>query len=715
MSTEEPVIGLQNDDPELDELEQQLLQICDEDPIPGTSKTFDFLSQEQSSGKEDKEKLDDRILSDKLMRERIGNESDSSDDEEVKNFLERKYNEYGRDIALSLKKKNEERKLQIVELEVQKNIRGCDQLKVIPQLPPINSAKYTVEQFAERQQLKIQEILNKKKEVPVYRDPVFGMRLVKPLVSGQLLQEKMKDKITVTMINMLRYSLSTDKTRDWVFAGVIVTKSPVKTTQKGKQFSIWTLTDLKRDMKTCTLFLFEAAHRDLWKTPVGMAMAVLNASVMERRDSKTEASLSINTAEKVMLLGQSKDLGTCRSRKKNGEPCTSIVNLDVCDHCVFHMKKEYTSLSKRSEFQSATSGRGLNELRNKVLGKNEVFYAGQSFSALPAKKNPKQVEKDSKRLLSLSEYFGRTTGSAGNSSTPTLQKNRILRAEAVAEVSVNQRRRDLERLEKLKNTPGPSASSQPSTSSGNQAPKAIFSSQTPTLSKSSFSIDLHAKSSVLARAKAAEILKKAPLEKSNPNFVKYRGTDSGKKRVLEEMNQELPSAKRAKLQEQEKKDRIQKIMAATTSHMDLVDRREMEETNKHLNTLEKKEALEEKMLSTFKVACKAVACKICKYLAFSASPFCLEQRHPLKVIETDKRFFKCGDCGNRTATVHRIPKYSCKNCQSSRWEPTAMIKERIVQSATEKLSIRGDEETYIGSSTSGNLNLLVPDEEVTQK
>uniref|UniRef100_A0A1B0DQW3 Protein MCM10 homolog n=1 Tax=Phlebotomus papatasi TaxID=29031 RepID=A0A1B0DQW3_PHLPP len=901
MSSLEPQIGSQNEDPELDDLEQQLLLICNEDdPTPSTSRTFDFLAEEQPEEQSpDRGKLN-KILSDNRAVG-VGHDSDSSDDEEIRNFLERKYNEYGRDIHMSMKRREEEKKNRVVELEVAKNMQGCDKLKLTPQLPALGRVSRVPETPGEVPKLnlpgvpklqRIKEEMAAKKEVSVYTDPVFGMRLVKPLVSGKFLEERMKDKVSVSMFRIRNFVDNLDKSLDWVFAGVIVSKSPVKTSQNGAQYSVWTLTDLKNDIKTCTLLLFKSAHKDLWKTPQGTVVAVLNPNVMERRNDKTEANLSINTAEKVMILGQSKDLGTCRSRKKNGDPCTSIVNLSVCDHCVFHMKREFTNLSRRSELQSATAGRGLNELRNKVLGKNEVFYGGQSFTAIPAKKNAKQVAKDNQRLLSLSEYFGRTASSSSAGNPGQARQEKVRRAEAVAEVNVAQRQKDLERLrilraesscgsgpgsvgnpgndscaipgQKLQEKPGRAANlgelnsaqkpknpdqgklpkddssisgsslnpqrpvltnpcdnpgqkiqeksekaatlnelnsaqkpknpdqgklpkaessisgntlaSQPSTSgisSVNPTPKlqeksgkpavlteknlaqkqkdldrlsvsraessssgssptqststssgnppetssgnpqmAIFSSMTPTLSRSSFVVDVESKATLKARAKAAEILKKTPLQKSNPNFIKYRGTESGKKRVLEEMNQELPKAKRQKIEEQAKKDRIQKIMAATTSHMDLVDRREMQETQKYLNTLEKKEALEEKMLSTYKVACKAVACKKCKYLAFSAAPRCLEERHPLKVIDTEKRFFKCGDCGNRTATVHRIPKFSCKNCSSSRWEPTGMIRERIVESTGDKLSIRGDEEKYLGTTTAGNINLLVPDDQL---
>lgn len=111
-----------------------------------------------------------------------------------------------------------------------------------------------------------------------------------------------------------------------------------------------------------------------------MVIAVLNPGVLDSKQDKTdEACLSADNPQKFMLLGQSKDLGTCRSRKKNGDMCHAIVNLGACEHCVYHVKQEYSKMSTRSELQSATSGRGLDALRNKVLGKVKYSMEDSRF------------------------------------------------------------------------------------------------------------------------------------------------------------------------------------------------------------------------------------------------------------------------------------------------------------------------------------------------
>lgn len=242
----------------------------------------------------------------------------------------------------------------------------------------------------------------------------------------------------------------------------------------------------------------------------------------------------------------------------------------------------------------------------------------------------------------------------------------------------------------------------------------------PSLSRSTFSFTICSGSSKnrndLAKSRAAAILQKKPIEKSNPNFVKHRGTEAGKKRALEgiEANatDENAEKKRKLAGEMEKfrNEKIKQLVAAKSSHADLVKLHEANVEEQYFNKLEKKEAMEEKMINTTKVDCKAVICLICKYKTFSAAQRCKDEKHQLKVVEAEKRFFECEDCKNRTISLFKIPKTSCSNCQGSRWKRTGMIRDKSEIKGAE-LSIRGDEETFLGSvQTKSNLNLCVADE-----
>lgn len=341
-------------------------------------------------------------------------ELDSSDEEGIQNFLDRKYNEYGREINNKLKQDQAEKHEASITKYVTKSFSAALQKSAVQGHTKENRLSQNFNEKPAVKPVVTPLPIRETPSTPHISDPIFGLRIVRPLVSGAALKERMEGRTPINMAMIERHLEHGDLSKDWVIAGVVVSKSPVKKTKKGDGFSIWKLSDLKGDIKTISLFLFRGAHKDLWKTPEGTVVAILNPGAFDKRkESNDLACLTIDTAQKVMVLGQSKDLGTCRSRKKNGEPCTAIVNVTDCEYCIYHVKQEFNNMSKRSELQSSTAGRGLHDLRNKVLGKSEVFYAGRSFTAIPAKKSAKQTARDEHRLMTLSEYYQSPNGNNG--------------------------------------------------------------------------------------------------------------------------------------------------------------------------------------------------------------------------------------------------------------------------------------------------------------
>lgn len=63
-------------------------------------------------------------------------------------------------------------------------------------------------------------------------DPIFGLRMNNPLLSSQAIQDKMIGKIPVP-VNRVRIHIKSGDDSDWVVAGVLVSKSLPKTSQKG--------------------------------------------------------------------------------------------------------------------------------------------------------------------------------------------------------------------------------------------------------------------------------------------------------------------------------------------------------------------------------------------------------------------------------------------------------------------------------------------------
>lgn len=63
-------------------------------------------------------------------------------------------------------------------------------------------------------------------------DPVFGLCMINPLLSSQTIQDRMIGKVPVPVGQVKRHLRSGDNS-DWVVAGVLVSKSLPKTSQKG--------------------------------------------------------------------------------------------------------------------------------------------------------------------------------------------------------------------------------------------------------------------------------------------------------------------------------------------------------------------------------------------------------------------------------------------------------------------------------------------------
>lgn len=136
----------------------------------------------------------------------------------------------------------------------------------------------------------------------VYTDPVFGIRIIKPLISSVVLKERMVGRQAVSMSKIKKFTQKEKIEVDWVVAGAIVNKI-IKTSSSGNQYCIWTLSDLHDDLKTVCLFLFGSAYKEFWKTGIGTVVGVLNPTVFETKaTSKDEVSLQILQSVATTIL-----------------------------------------------------------------------------------------------------------------------------------------------------------------------------------------------------------------------------------------------------------------------------------------------------------------------------------------------------------------------------------------------------------------------------
>lgn len=651
------------------------------------------------------------------------NGGDSSDEEDKKYFNKQQYSDYGRDIKHMIKNQEESEKNNLSFAFRKENSFSSPSNKISSSQKSKNiSSKttsltdYLKDNKSNKHALTVQSSSNSLVKNDVYSDPIFRLKIIKPLISSTELVERMQGRKAVTVSSIKTHLLSTTiSDEDWVIAGVLISTS-TKTSQKGNIFSIWKISDLSMEMKKVTIFLFSSAYKTFWKTPVGSVVGFLNPSVLDSKDDQDLATLSIDNAQKIMILGTSKDLGRCKSKKKNGDPCTAAVNLSQCEYCIYHVKQEYGKYSKRAELQTTGSRRAFGPPTNnhKFLPSQERNPAATPFIAIPAKRNEAQYKKDCERLALLRGEVKPVEKTRTEMKIMPELKVKTVRAE----LNSNQAKKDYDRLKKLKdsNTYKMSISSSPSQTENKFDLK--FSLPEPKLGRGmkgnmiDFSEPISKNQINRAKMNALQWVKQnGAFKKANPNKVRADKevlSEKGIKRKREYEKEE--NAEEIKKKEIEKKSKFQEMLEMKSAHSDLIEQHQDEETEKYFNKLEVKERMEEKMLTTFQVKCKAVTCRICKYTAFSSSDLCKKLHHPVKVIDAVKRFFKCEDCGNRTISLDRIPAETCKRCNSSKWVRAPMMDEKRTKINTSNLCIRGGEEKFIGSAiTDASLNLLVPE------
>ncbi|XP_007429950.1 protein MCM10 homolog, partial [Python bivittatus] len=231
------------------------------------------------------------------------------------------------------------------------------------------------------------------KSQDVFMEIYSGLRLRKPRVSSAEMERKMTGRkfIRLSQVQEKLVSINLEEV-DWVTFGVIIKKITPQSSNNGKTFSIWHLNDLRDFSRSVSLFLFGHVHKEHWKTDQGMVVGLLNANPMKPKEGSEEVGLSVDHPQKILILGEAMDLGTCKAMKKNGGPCTQIVNQSECEYCHYHIQSQYRKLSsKRADLQSTfsntrapkrTARRNLS-LKERLC-QDSFYYGGVSSAAYAA-------------------------------------------------------------------------------------------------------------------------------------------------------------------------------------------------------------------------------------------------------------------------------------------------------------------------------------------
>ncbi|XP_067283295.1 protein MCM10 homolog [Pseudorasbora parva] len=223
-----------------------------------------------------------------------------------------------------------------------------------------------------------------------------GLRLRKPRLSSIDIEQKMATRKLIKL-SQLPDRLARDNLEDsdWVTFAVVINKITPQSKNNGKTFSIWKLNDLHNLEVNVSLFLFGSVHTDLWKTDTGTVIGILNPNPMKNKEGSNELSLTVDHPQKVLIMGEAMDFGTCKAKKKNGDTCTQLVNLYECQYCQYHVKAQYKKMSsKRAELQSSFTGsapgkgKGRGSLKERLCQSNFHYGGMSSLACAPSTSGP---------------------------------------------------------------------------------------------------------------------------------------------------------------------------------------------------------------------------------------------------------------------------------------------------------------------------------------
>ncbi|CAG8983669.1 hypothetical protein HYALB_00004101 [Hymenoscyphus albidus] len=202
-------------------------------------------------------------------------------------------------------------------------------------------------------------------------EPFSATHLSKRIIPHHALTRTLSGKKTFLVPDLLRTVKGPDFSapdieEDLVVFAIIAKKTdprshvPNGKSEKRGKYMIMGLTDLKWELD---LALFDSAFDKFWKLTPGTLIAILNPGFMPPPRGRADTgkfSLVLNSdADTVLEIGNARDLGFCKSVKKDGKTCDSWIDKRHTEFCDFHVNLTLQKTrASRMEVNTMNFGRG---------------------------------------------------------------------------------------------------------------------------------------------------------------------------------------------------------------------------------------------------------------------------------------------------------------------------------------------------------------------
>ncbi|EPE28993.1 primase zinc finger [Glarea lozoyensis ATCC 20868] len=231
-------------------------------------------------------------------------------------------------------------------------------------------------------------------------EPFSAAHLSKRIIPHQVLTRTLSGKKTFQIPDLLRTVKAPDFSgpdveEDVVVLAIIAKKTDPRShrpnggkNEKRGKYMMMGLTDLKWELD---LALFDTAFEKFWKIPTGTIIAILNPGFMPPPKGKADTgkfSLVLNSdCDTILEIGTARDLGYCKSVKKDGHVCDTWVDKRHTEFCDFHVNLQLQKTrSSRMEINTMNFGKGDYSTARKNNSKDMTGYLEGKKKAAMEKK-----------------------------------------------------------------------------------------------------------------------------------------------------------------------------------------------------------------------------------------------------------------------------------------------------------------------------------------
>ncbi|KAK4454091.1 DNA replication licensing factor mcm10 [Podospora aff. communis PSN243] len=221
-------------------------------------------------------------------------------------------------------------------------------------------------------------------------EPYSGLHLSKRILPHKVLTRAIRGMTTYLIKDLLKHVKAPDWSlpdveSDIVVFAIIASKSDPRSHKPGPggdgkaqkdrgKYMVVTLVDLQFELE---LYLFNSGFERFWKLSPGTVLAILNPSIIPPppgREATGRFGIVINSdADTILEIGNARDIGYCKSVKKDGSMCSTWINVRRTEYCEYHTNEAIRKTrAGRIELNSTTGfgggGVGPRSKHNEVFG-----------------------------------------------------------------------------------------------------------------------------------------------------------------------------------------------------------------------------------------------------------------------------------------------------------------------------------------------------------